>query len=152
MSENIQAGEPENFDNKPILAEPQQIVRSVRRYPWWIWPIVALVVMLPFVGWCINPMHRPEPVIRAELLFDVPRGSSKQQVKDYLIAHGHKREDFTYSEANNTLHCRLGEYWGSPMTICCTLGICSTTVAADWVFDKNDQLIDVVVKKEIDAL
>jgi hypothetical protein len=99
------------------------------------------------------PVRRSEATIRTWILARTPLGSSPEQVKT-LIAQQHWFQNderrgkppfpnYPRIRGSHIISALLPSYWGFPWR---------NTVDAQWSFDSDDKLIDVLVEKGKDAI
>ncbi len=124
--------------------------------------VIILILLVCFVWW-INPSMRirTEGDIRQSLVKKTPLGTNagqtlndvrKKWAKENIVllqrpGYGRGPHGYTVAVGKKSIGpIKIGWYWtsvpGVPMI---------TYVFATWVFNENDQLVDVLVHKEIDA-
>ena len=93
-------------------------------------------------------IYHSEEDIHNKLLKDTPIGSDKKQVLEYVKKKGYTfdpNEQGSMDEkwGNNYMRVYLGHYQGIPWRC---------DVDGAWIFDTNEKLINIDVRKEYDAL
>lgn len=112
---------------------------------------VLIVIVVSFMWWLKpNLRLRSEQSFRSSILRSTPLNSSSEQVISYLkLKRPNKRvrQYTSYGAFSHIGPVEIGSYWAS------LPGLPAITyVYVTWHFDESGRLIDVVVKKEIDAL
>ncbi len=108
--------------------------------------IIAIYVLLDF------NLRLPSSMIRLRYLISTPIGTNISDVKKYLETNNYENiyvSNFGYSRAPSFedqgsyyIKLNIGDYrW-----------IFVTDVLVIWIFDGNKELIEIIVRKEIDAL
>lgn len=110
----------------------------------------AAVIILSCILLWLNPLFRlrSKDMIRQSILQETPLGLYANQVENHIKARWPSENILLSNKSGNKSigPVELSWYWtyipGLPVI---------TYVYAEWVFNQNGQLIDVVVKKEVDA-
>ncbi len=104
--------------------------------------IIAIYVLLDF------NLRLPSGMIRLRYLISTPIGTNISDVKKYLETNNYENVyviNFGYSiedQGSYYIKLNIGDYrW-----------IFVRSVVGIWIFDENKKLIEIIVRKEIDAL
>ena len=112
---------------------------------------LAGIVLLGFALWISNPLRWPQPAVHAWLLWKVPVGSSEKQLDQIASVTGW--------HVNGTWPGRRPHSdWGGidgATIVWVYLGGYRTILRADldsfWAFDEHGRLVDVRIRRTIDA-
>jgi len=94
--------------------------------------------------------------IKEHLLNDTPFGMNMEDVIKVIESHDEWKiwqisyehgPDYGSGIGAKSIRAHIGEYRGS-----CAFGIGMTDVAVWWAFDENAELIDIFVRKDVDAI
>jgi hypothetical protein len=108
------------------------------------------------VPFCLTELRKPSDTIRASLLQKTPLGSSLEAVCAIADSQGWQRKRFQKGDngffdlyrlrsggiGESGLYAHLGDYQGFPWWV---------SVWAMWIFDANDNLIEIKVDKIMDS-
>ena len=112
------------------------------------WVVVLIIVVLIVAVIILSdPLRRSNEEIRKNILSDMPLGSHKDDVLEYISKNkrwtiGSGASHFGPIEYKTFARVHMGEY----------RTILITDAVAFWLFDENDELIELIVKKWIDGL
>ena len=105
--------------------------------------VPALVLGALIVHTGSDLRRRSDASIRAALLRETPIGSTKDAARAAATSRGWQLRERSGSGPSYDVVAYAGEYWGMPFEV---------SVTVTWIFDGDEQLRDVRVKKEIDGL
>jgi hypothetical protein len=118
------------------------------------WLQVLLLLAFVAVMGCsfLSPIRKPADEIRSALLREKPLGTQIEEVQRWLATEKglnvKKAETGYFTPRGQTVGLRslstsLGEYL--------SYGVLATSVEAFWAFDQSGALVDVWVRKSVDA-
>ena len=106
--------------------------------------VIVIAISLIALAW-MNPLRRPEPLVRSWLENITPLGSGYLNVKDIASQKGWYEARAQGSDGHTTgkyIRGELGEYQGIPF---------KTSVTVFWEFDNKDNLERIRIWKTRDA-
>lgn len=113
--------------------------------------VLAGIVLLVFALWISNPLRWPQSAVHAWLLWKVPVGSGEKQLQQIASATGW-RVNGTWP--GHRPHSAWGGIDGTTI-VWVYLGGYRTILRADldsfWAFDEHGRLVDVRIRRMIDA-
>jgi hypothetical protein len=109
---------------------------------------LCFVAMAGIIIYYARPIiYYPKEEIHNRLLKDTPIGSDKKQVLEYVRKKGYTFDpngqgSMDEKWGNNYMRVDLGHYQGIPLRC---------DIVGAWVFDKDEKLINIDVRKEYDG-
>ena len=117
--------------------------------------LLVIIVVLIAIWIFSNPLRKPNEVIREKLLSEIPLGSHKGDVLEYIMRN--EKWSIVYTTKGNidfdeepedmrfiTVAVNIGSYRGAYFF--------KTDVVALWIFTDNDKLRGIRVRKHTDSL